>query len=278
MEPTPQQRQAMDSLVMRQQLERISEPWFMNKVVAVAGAFVMAMILGSLAATGDIEALILVAVWVLAVLIIIFVRDYWWSPALIITAFSLSTYAVGFKLTGLEVGMVILGLTFPVKLAMKTLWPAKPKMDAGIFYWLLVTFVAIHAVTIFFYSKIDGVPQIKNIVKAYYGTLAPLVLYGMLNRYCDSKTVFRTGLVLFATWIVTSLAAIVVILLGIQLAPLTELRITVDYIDSEGALGFLRYTGPYLSSPRLRFGQRPACHGPIPTRVFPGARDWRHSS
>ena len=243
---TPLQRQAVDSLVMRQHLERISEPWFLNKVVAMVVAFVMALVLGTLAASGQIEALILVAVWVIAVLIIVFVRDYWWSPALIITALSLSTFAFDFRLTGLEVGMVILGLTFPVKLAMKTLWPAKPKMDAGLIYWALVTFVAVHAVVILFYNKIEGVSQLKNIVKAYYGALAPLVLYGLLIRYCNPKTVFRTGAILFWTWIFTAIVAIIVILLGVEMSELTDLRITVDYIDSVGALGFLRSTGPYL--------------------------------
>ena len=256
MEPkelTPEQQQAEDSLVMRRQLERISEPWYLNKVVSVAGAFIMAMILGSLAATGDIETIILIAVWVIAVLIIIFVRDYWWSPALIITALSLSTYVVGFKLTGLEVGMVILALTFPVKLAMKTLWPAKPKMDPGPIYWALIGYVALHAIVIFFYSKIDGAAQIKNIVKAYYGALAPLVLYGMLIRYCDPKTVFRTGVILFGIWILTSISAIFVILRGIEINELTALKINVGFVDVDSATGFLRITGPYIFISAIAF-------------------------
>jgi hypothetical protein len=244
--PPPHSQQAADSLVMRQQLERISEPWFMNKVVAVGGALVMAMVLGSLAASGQFEMLVLVAVWVVAVLIIVFVRDYWWSPAIVVTTLGITTYAAGFLLTGLEVGMVFIGLTFPVKLAMKTLWPAKPKMDPGLFYWALVGFVVVHAVVIYFYSKIGAEPGIKNIIKAYYGAIAPLVLYGMLMRYCNSKTVFPTVVLLFGIWIVTTIIALFVLVLGVEAPPLTGLKIHIDFIDGMSSTGFLRGTGPAL--------------------------------
>jgi hypothetical protein len=238
---------------MRRQLERISEPWFMNKVVAVVGAFVMAIVLASLVASGQFDVLILVAVWVIALLVIVFVRDYWWTPAIVITALSLRTDAAGFMLTGLEVGMVIIGLTFPVKLAMKTLWPAKPKMDPGLFYWLLIAFVIIHAVVIFFYSKVDNDPGIKNIVKAYYGAIAPLILFGMLMRYCNSKTVFRTVVIVFGISIVTTIISIIVFVLGIQANELTGLRISVGFTDALTAPGFLRGTGPSLFVTAIAF-------------------------
>ena len=241
-----------------ERVQRISEPVQITKGVTILGGLLFAMELSYLAATGQVEVLILVAVWVVAVFIIIFVRDYWWSPALVITALSLTTLAAGFKLTGLEVGMVILGLTFPVKLAMKTLWPVQPKMDPGLFYWALISFLCVHAVVIFFYSKIEDVPQIKNIVKAYYAAIAPLVLYGMLVRYCKPKTVVNTGVVLFFTWMLTIITAVIVILLGVELPELTNLKIIVDYIDADGALGFLRGTGPYLFTAALAFW--PAVH------------------
>ena len=98
----------------------------------------MAVLLGWLAASGEIGTLILCTVWILAVLIIVFVQDYWWSPALVLTALTLRTYALGFSLTGVEVGMVIIGLTFPVKMAMKTLRPAKPDLKLGLIYWCLL--------------------------------------------------------------------------------------------------------------------------------------------
>jgi hypothetical protein len=254
MEPQPLNRHSSeDSIAMRQQLERISEPWFMNKILAVIGALAFAMLLGWLAAGGQIEMLVLLAVWVSAVLVIVFVRDYWWAPALLVTAASLSTNAVGFRLTGLEVGMVVIAVTFPIKLAMKTLWPAKPKLDPGLFYWALLAFVIVHAIVIYFYSKINAEPGIKNIVKSYYGAIAPLVLYGMLIRYCDPKTVFRTVVILFGIWIVTTVIAIPVFLLGIEAPPLTELKINVDFTNADGAIGLLRWNGQSLFITAMAF-------------------------
>lgn len=235
------------------QVQRISEPWYITKVAAIAGSFVFAMVLAYLAATGQFGMLILVAVWVVSCLTIIFVRGYWWAPALVITALSLETHAVGFSLTGLEVGMVIVALTFPVKLAMKTLRPMKPKLDPGMFYWVLISFVIAHAVVILFYSKIESAPQIKNIVKSYYGTIAPLVLYGMLVRYCDPKTVFRTCVVLFAVWFCTVVISIPVILLGIESAPLTNLDISVAFTDAASATLNLRFVGPLLFIAAIAF-------------------------
>jgi hypothetical protein len=238
---------------MRRQLERISEPWFMNKVVAVVGAFVMAIVLASLAASGQFEVLILVAVWVAAVLVIVFVRDYWWSPAIIVATSTLTTRAVGFNLTGLEVGLVVICLTFPVKLAMKTLWPAKPKMDPGLFYWALLAYVAIHAVVIFYYSKIEGEPGIQNIVKSYYGVLAPLVLFGLLMRYCNSRTVFPTVAIVFGIWIVTTIISIFVYIFNIQINELTALQLNVEFADAMVSPGFLRQSGPSLFVTAIAF-------------------------
>ena len=227
-------------------IARMSEPWYLNQALAIVGTLVFAIIFGEEAASGQVGMLVLLAVWVLACLVIVFVRDHWWSPALIITALSLKTFALGFGLTGLEGGLAVIGLTFPIKLAMKTLWPAKPKMEPGVLYWMLLGYVAAHAVIILFYSKIEAVPQLKNIVKAYYLTLVPLVLYGLMIRYCNPKTVYQTGVILFWLWIFTTISSIVVILLGIEFTSLTDLLITLDFTSAESAVGYLRTSGPSL--------------------------------
>ena len=98
------------SLNNRARLERISEPWSLNRSLAIAVTLVLAMVLGTWAAGGEFEKIILMGVWFAAVMIIVFVRDHWWSPALIITALSFGTTALGFPLSGLEIGMIILAL------------------------------------------------------------------------------------------------------------------------------------------------------------------------
>lgn len=70
-----------DHLLTRQQMQRIEEPWFLNKVVAIGGGFLLAIVLAYFCAMGDIESLILAAVWITSIAIIVFVRSYWWSPS-----------------------------------------------------------------------------------------------------------------------------------------------------------------------------------------------------
>jgi len=234
-------------------IERISEPWALNRSFAIAITMALAMILGSWAASGEIEYIVLLAVWFAAVMIIVFVRDYWWSPALIITAFSLSTSAMGIPLSGMELAVIIISLVFPVKIAMKTLRKAEPEMHPGVFYWALIAFVAVHAVVIIFYNKIEGTPILKNIAKAYYTALAPLVLYGLLIRYCHTRTVRPTIIALFITTFFVVCACICTALLGLGLDPLTSLHITVGWLDARGAPAILRISGPYLFIASLAF-------------------------
>ena len=114
--PSPLERHAVNPMAAWDKVQRVSEPWYITKVAALVSGFVFAVVLSYLAATGQFDVLILVAVWVISCLVIIFVRDYWWAPALVVTSLGIQTYAAGFRLSGLEVGMVILGLTFPVTL------------------------------------------------------------------------------------------------------------------------------------------------------------------
>lgn len=236
---------ATTAMTSRARLERISEPWALNRTFAIAGTLVLAMVLGAWAASGEFENLILVCVWFAAVMTIVFVQDHWWSPALIITALSFQTTALGFPLTGLEIGMVILALTFPVKLAMKTLRKAQPEMDLGILYWLLLAFVCTHAVIIFGYSRIEGV-QLKNIVKAYYSCITPLIFYGLLYRYCATRTVKPAVVCLFAASLFAVTFSVFTILFGLDLEPFSGLRISLDWLNHEGAQGVLRSTAPIL--------------------------------
>ena len=145
-------------------------------------------------------------------------------------------------MTGLEVGVVILFLTFPVKMAMKTLRPVVPALSLGLLYWLLLAFVALHCVIIIFYSKIEGV-QLKNIVKAYYQTITPLVFYGLLLRYCEPRTVKPTAMAIFFTTLGVSVVSMPIIFLNLPFDVLTSLKISVDWTNSSGAAGLFRSTG-----------------------------------
>ena len=235
--PAPATRPA--AIATRAHLERLSEPWSLNRSFAIAITLILAMFVGSWVATGQFELLILVGVWFAAVMIIVFVRDYWWAPALVITAGCFGTAVLGFNMSGLDIGVVILLLTFPVKLAMKTLRKAEPELDPGVLFWMLIGYVTVHAVIILFYSRIEGV-ELKNIIKHYYGVLVPLVFYGLLIRYCAPRTVKPTVYLLFTVTLLTICASIVTMLFGLDLEPLSNLRITIDWLSQEGADGILR--------------------------------------
>jgi hypothetical protein len=225
-------------------IERISEPWSLNRTFAIACTLGLAMLFGSWSASGHYENLVLCAVWLGAVMIIVFVQDHWWSPALIITALAFSTTAAGFPMSGMEIGVVILALTFPVKMAMKTLRKAEPEMSPGILYWLLLGYVCVHAVVIIFYSKVEGV-QLRNIVKSYYEAITPLVFYGLLIRFCHTRTVRPTAVALFFTNLLVVAAAILLFVTGVALDPFVSLRISIPWLQ-EGGIDALRWNAPML--------------------------------
>ena len=233
-------------------IERISEPWSLSRTFAIIITFVLAMVLGTWAASGQFENLILLAVWFAAVMIIVFVRDHWWSPALVITALSVQTTALGFPLTGLEIGMIILGLTLPVKMAMKTLRKAEPEMDPGIFYKLLITFLCIHVVICMGYNHIEG-NGLKNIVKSYYSALSPLVLFGLLNRYCHTRTVKPAVIAIFFATLIAVFFSVIVIFTGLNIEPFSELRVSIGWLNVMGAGFIIRYPAILLFTGSIAF-------------------------
>ncbi|MGA3172647.1 MAG: hypothetical protein ABSE62_16725 [Chthoniobacteraceae bacterium] len=245
--------QAAAPLTNRAQLERLSEPWALNRTFAIICTMVLAVLLGSWTASGDFQNIILLAVAAGVVMIIVFVQDYWWAPPLIITAASFGTTALGIPMGGMEMGVVILAFTLPVKVAMKTLRKVQPEMSPGVFFWALLGYVAVHAIVIYFYNKIDGTPVLKNIVKWYYVALTPLVLYGLLIRYCRPHTVRPTVSAIFFTTLFTVGVSIIALVKGFSSTPFTDLKISVGWLDANGALGILRSTAPILFIGTLAF-------------------------
>jgi len=251
MDPRPSSAIA-ESLTTRAQIERIGEPWALNRSFAIACTFILAMIFGTWIGSGNFESLLLVVVGLSAAAVIIFVRDYWWAPPLVLTALSIGTTAAGFPIGGMEIGLVILALTFPVKIAMKTLRKAEPEMKPSFYYWALLGFVLVDCIVILFYSKIQGLP-LKNIEKSYYQTIAPLILYGLLIRYCHVRTIRPTAIaIFFASLLVIPISAVVV-LQGLSFDPFPDLHITFGFLDADSAIGLLRSAGPVLFTGCLAF-------------------------
>ena len=253
MDRDPTQSREAESLNSRARLERISEPWALNRNFAIICTLAMAVLLGSWVAGGEFENLILLVVGLSSALVIIFVQDYWWSPPLVISALGLTTMALGFPIGGLDFGVVILALTFPVKMAMKTLRKAEPEMSNGTIYWILLGYVTIHFIVIIIYNKIDGAPQLRNIIKSYYLVLVPLIFAGLMIRYAHPRTVRLTMVILYGVTLFVAIASSITLLLGIEIPPLTELRISIGWLDAEGGAGVTRTIGPYIFIASLAF-------------------------
>jgi hypothetical protein len=222
----------------------MSEPWSINRWIAIGVALVVAILFGSWAANAEYEYLALFSVWFVAAGVIVFVQDYWWAPVLVIGAFGLSTNVGGIPLSGLELGLAILCLTLPTKMAMKTLRKAEPVINPGFFFWLLFAYLLIHAVVIIAYNHTMGV-QLKNIVKAYYGAIVPLVFFGLVIRYCHLRTVGPTIVTLFATIFFTTCMAIIVFITGYAV-DFGDLHISISWLTALGAVSILRYNALYL--------------------------------
>jgi hypothetical protein len=250
--PIPPAAAYAPPLGRRAHLERMSEPWSLNRGFAIAVTLALAILVGSWAANGNVDYIILLGVWFTAVLIIVFVRDYWWTPPLVISALSLSTTALGFPLTGMDIGVIILALTFPLKLAMKTLRKAEPEMQPGLPYWALTGFIVVHAVVILLYNKVEGTPQLKNIIKSYYGCLTPLVMYGLLFRYCHTRTVRPTVILLYIASSLGVFFSTITFIFGIDMEPFSGLHISLDWFN-EGAGFILRYGTEIVFTASLAF-------------------------
>jgi len=242
-------------LTNRARIERISEPWALNRTFAIAFTFALAMLFGSWIGSGQFQNLALVVVWLAATLIIVFVRDYWWSPPLVITAAGIGTSMAGVPLSGVELGLIVLCIAFPMKIAMKTLRKAEPEMSLGVWYWALLSFVAVHAVAILFFTHIQGLP-LKNVIKSYYEALSPLILFGLLIRYCHVRTIHPTVLALFFINLFVIPVSLIVGLKGLSFDPFADYSVSVNWLDAESALSAFRGRDRRYSSGVWRTGRR----------------------
>lgn len=249
--PIPRRSAAADPLTTRAAVERISEPTSLNGIFAILATLVIAGLFGSWVGNGKFENIALVILWLATSVIVIFIRDYWWTPPLVLSTLAVGTTALGFPLGGMEIGVLILAITFPIKLAMKTLRKAEPEMTPNIYYWAVTGFVVAHCVIILIYSKIQGVP-LKNIEKSYFQVVTPLVLFGLLIRYCHVRTVRPTVLALFFTSIFTIAVSIVVRLKGMSIDAFDDLGISFSWLDADNCSSILR-GGPFLFIGGLAF-------------------------
>jgi hypothetical protein len=214
-------------------------------VVVLFIGLVTAAYLGTLIGGSETTTLLSIALGLLCVGVLAFVGNYWWAPLVLISALTFRTNFLGFMMTGIDIGVVVLAVLLPLKLAVRRLSPVEPPLKLGLTFQLLFAFVVTHAVVIVLYNKFQGVP-LKNIVKAYYSVLAPLAFCWLLVRYCKPRTVRPVAFWTLATYTFVLAVSIPVIWFDLYLPLLNSRHFLFDWTYSGVAIGTGRSYGPIL--------------------------------
>jgi len=218
--------------------------------VGILCGLALAVYLGSLIGGSEVGELIGIALVALGVASLVLIRDYWWAPLVLISALTFRTNVLGFIMTGIDVGVVVLAMILPLNLAMRRLHPAEPPLKVGLAFKLLFAFVVVHAAVIILYNRYQGVP-LKNIVKAYYTALAPLAFYALLFRYCKPHTVKPVTFWTFVMYAFVLAVSIPVIWMGTFIPFLNSAHFLFDWTHSGVAIGAARSYAPLLFAATL---------------------------
>jgi hypothetical protein len=223
----------------------VNRPVMLPQAVVAALVIVVAAYLGYTIGSAEFSTLITIAVAAAILSILGFVGDYWWAPLVLISALTFRTNFLGFMMTGLDIGVVVLVVLLPLKLAVRRLRLVLPRLRPGKSFLLLFGYVTVHAVAIILWNKYHGVP-LKNIIKAYYSVLAPLCFYPLLLRYCNPRTVRRTAIWTFAIYAFVIAVSVPVIWSGAFIPFLNGRYFLFDWTHASVALAAVRSYSPLL--------------------------------
>lgn len=220
--------------------------------VVIGIAAVTAVYLGMLIGGSEIQELLVIGLAIALLGLLAFVGDYWWAPLLLISALTFRTNFLGFMMTGIDIGIVVLAVLLPMKMAVRRLQVAQPVIRLGLAFWLLLGYLIAHAIIIVVYNKFQGVP-LKNIIKAYYGTISPLIFYALLMRYCRPSTVKPVATWMFLMYAFVAAVCIPVILSGAQLPIIGWRHFMFDWTQASAAVGAARAYAPLLLAAAIAF-------------------------
>lgn len=234
----------------------ISRPGYQLPVVPLIVTLLgcaLSIFLGSLIGSSATVELITIALAVCLLSILAFVGDYWWAPMLLISALTFHTNLLGFMMTGLDIGVVVLAVLLPLKLAIRRLRAVQPRVPLGLHFWALAGYVLLHFVVICIYSRYQSAPGLKNIIKSYYSVISPLVFYGLLARYARQNTVRPVAIWTFAMYAAVVGISIPVVLMNVVTPFLSSRHFLFDWTHAGVALTALRNYSPVLFAVALAF-------------------------
>lgn len=199
---------------------------------------------GNLIANDGYANVILDLALVLGAIAVLTVRRYWWIPVFFVGCLGFSTTGLGFKLEGTDL-MALFGFAcLFAMLCMGQLNPKNTQRSFGIFFYLLLLYIAIHAVLYGVENYFNGDTQFKNIAKRYYALMAPLILIWCMDRYAYPKGLRKTINLMVFLSILFAIGAVFVTIFQVSIPYLSGDILNFAWADVEAVNGYLRGAAP----------------------------------
>lgn len=226
--------------------QTIETPGRLSAWVGLAAGLALALTYGLLIGNTELQTVLLLSSGIMLAILVIFLGNFWWAPLFLVSASGITATVLGFRATGFELGFCAVGIAFALKMAMRTMRIAQPKLRVGLAFRVLLFYIIAHCFVILLQqSHGGGEGSVKNIVRAYYTVFAPLMLSFLLLRSCEQRTVrpvLNAAMILIA---VGTIFAIPVFVLSLDFAFLKAFPVEVSWLDLDSAGGVLR-TAPVL--------------------------------
>ena len=196
---------------------------------------------GNMIADEGYQRVLLYGAAVLTLLAVITVRRYWWIPVFVIGGVGFSTAALGFKMDGTDLLAAFGFICLLAMLGMGQLKSKNTQRNLGIFFYLLLGYVAFHAALYGLDNYFNGDTQFKNIAKRYYFVVVPLILIWCMDRFSYKKGLRTAIHVMMILSVIFSIVGVVVTLLGIELPIISGDMLNFQWAGAESANGYLRW-------------------------------------
>jgi len=169
-------------------------------------------------------------------------REYWWTLPYLAMVSGLSSSALGFNFTLTDV-MTACAMTCLIAMTtLGSLHRRESVSQLGVFFFFTLAYVALHAVFFGLNNYFYGNTQFKNIAKAYYGTLFPLILILLIDRFALNKKIEGIVRAQVLIAMLFSLVALVVSFGQFTIDPLANPLIQFSWASYEYSGSYVRWT------------------------------------
>lgn len=232
--------------------ETVETPGRLSAIVGGVGGLILSVLYGLLIGGTDLQTVAILSLLLVFTFLLVVAGEFWWALLVIATACGVNTSEFGFKMSGFELGFVVVVVSYLIRVTLRAMTKFRPATGLGVPFWALFLYLIIHSALMITYHRYEDPSSIKNIMRGCYSVLAPLGFFLLLGHYCNPRTVKPVTL---AFLIVTSLITIVAIpiwLFGIDLDRRMELPFSLMWLSPLGAAGMLK-SGAVLANFGIAF-------------------------